>query len=71
MYNQQEDWTIDPETNRVNSSEIFLNLTNEVQMLIKDSAHSLIAGDTYGVARLIVAQLAHIHHLAPTNTESN
>jgi len=60
-----EDWTLDLETNRVNSSETFMNLTNEVQVLIRNSAYSLIAGDTYGVARLIMAQLAHVHHLAP------
>jgi hypothetical protein len=38
---------------------------DEVARLIRWSAHRLIAGDAEAVARLILAQLAHKHGLAP------
>lgn len=59
------DWTVDPETKRSNSSPEFTNLVSEISRLIKDSAHGLLNGQVEKAARLILAQLAHKHGLAP------
>lgn len=57
------DWTV--KDGRSNSSDEFLRLIDEVDSIIRDSGHSLIRGKTKSVARLIMAQLAHVHGLAP------
>ncbi len=62
---EQIDWTIDPETGKSNSSELYLSLVQEVERLIRNQAHDLISGNANGVARLIVSQLAHQHGLSP------
>ena len=64
------DWTIDPKTNRSNSSPEFVQLVSEVTRLIKNDLltinGSLKRGENVeGTARLIIAQLAHVHGLAP------
>jgi hypothetical protein len=61
------DWTIDPETNRSNSSPLFRSLVDEVARLIREGAAGGVLKPewVYGKAGLIVAQLAHVHHLAP------
>lgn len=56
------DWTIDPETHRSNSSPEFLALIDEVARLIR---WMHVGDDSRDTARLIMAQLAHVHHLAP------
>jgi dihydroneopterin aldolase len=61
----EDDWTIDPETHRSNSSPEYLRLVEHVARLIRNSAHDLIGGRAESVARLIMAQLAHVHGLAP------
>lgn len=63
-----EDWTYDKNGNS-NSSEEFKKLCDEVERLIRSDAHSLISGNVASTARLIVAQLAHVHGLRP-NTPS-
>jgi hypothetical protein len=60
-----KDWTVDPKTGRSNSSKKFLDLCDEVDCLIRSSAHSLLNGQSFSAARLIMAQLAHKHKLAP------
>ena len=62
------DWTIDPRSGNSNSSSLFNILSAEVGRLIRDSAHSLIAGRTDDVARLVIAQLAHKHGLRPPHS---
>lgn len=59
-------WTM--ANGRTNSSPEFQFLCDEVEGIIRGSAHSLIAGNAGSVARLIMAQLAHVHGLAPTRT---
>lgn len=61
------DWTVDPVTGRSNSSPEFMELTKEVGNLIRSEAHSIVRGRTDLVGRLIMAQLAHVHGLAPAN----
>lgn len=58
------DWTCD-EDDRANSSEKFLSLVKAVSRLIIDDARMLLLGRAESTARLIVAQLAHVHKLAP------
>lgn len=58
-----KDWTI--KDGRVNNSDQFETLVERVDELIRGSAHDLIAGRSAIVARLIMAQLAHKHGLAP------
>lgn len=60
------DWTVDSETGRSNSSAEYLALVGEVSRLIRDGAHSLLAGNSLSVARTIMSQLAHVHGLAPS-----
>ena len=58
-----DDWTaVD---GRSNSSALYVNLSSEIARLLRDSAHSLIAGRTDEVGGLILAQLAHKHGLRP------
>jgi hypothetical protein len=63
-------WTCDDE-GRSNSSELFEELCTAVTSLIRESAHALIAGRADSVARLIMAQLAHVHGLVPKSTHCN
>ena len=60
-----DDWTIDPQSHRSNSSPEFMRLVEHVDRLIRNSAFDLIGGRTLSVAGLIMAQLAHVHGLAP------
>lgn len=63
------DWTIDPKSHHTNSSPEFDQLCKEVERLIRDSAHSLINGQVGSVAGLIMAQLAHVHGMAPQSSK--
>lgn len=60
----KNDWTADSD-GRTNSSEIYLHLVEEIERLIRGDAHMLISGRADATARLIMAQLAHIHGLVP------
>ena len=66
----RDDWTIDPGTGRSNSSPEFVRLCAEVERLIRQDAFKLIGGRADLTAGLIMAQLAHVHHLAPRETPS-
>jgi len=48
-----------------NSSVRYLQLVEAVNAIIRGSAHQLLTGDSYGVAGLIVSQLAYYHGLRP------
>lgn len=63
-----ENWTCDSK-GRSNSSAKFEYLCDEVERLIRSDAHSLISGNAGSTARLIMAQLAHKHGMAPAVTE--
>ncbi len=62
-------WT-DGEDGFSNSSDKFEELVRAVKQLNLDSAHALIQGNSDSVARLIVAQLAHVHGMEPTGQRS-
>lgn len=62
------DWTVSDE-GRSNSSAKFEEIVAEVERLIRGDAYKLIAGRADATARLIVAQLAHVHHLSPPTKE--
>lgn len=57
-------WTCN-ENGVSNSSKEFQRLCDEVERLIRADAHSLISGNADSTARLIMAQLSHVHGLAP------
>lgn len=59
------DWTVDPVTNRSNSSAEYFACVRTVEGVIRGSANDLIAGRANIVAGLIVAALARQHGLAP------
>ncbi|GEM_PF-2511530 len=63
----QQDWTVDPRTGRANSSKKFNECVQAVSDLIRDDAHFEISVNT---AVLVVAQLAHVHGLAPNTQKS-
>jgi hypothetical protein len=63
------DWTRD-EAGRSNGGELFESLADEVARLIRSSSHSLLNGDSEGVGRLIMAQLAHKHGLSPAEARA-
>jgi hypothetical protein len=65
----ERNWTVDPKTGRSNSSEQFEAMVNEVESLIRGSGFSLINGRVGTVAQLIVAQLAHVHGLVPSDQQ--
>lgn len=58
-----KDWTA--HRGRANSSNEFKRCVALVDEIICGSGHALIHGQTESVARLIVAQLAHVRGLAP------
>jgi hypothetical protein len=60
-----QDWTIDPETGRSNSSEQFRRLVDEVARLIAGDKHVLVELHAERTAGLIMSQLAHRQGLAP------
>jgi len=68
---ESADWTFDPETGRTNSSPLFRSLVSEVARLLGDGASGYILDRRWieGQAQLIMAQLAHVHHLAPVAAE--
>lgn len=68
MTSKEVDWTADPTSGASNSSQEFLQLEQEIGRLIRNSAHDIVCGKTDAVGRLILAQLAHVHGLAPTRT---
>jgi len=59
------DWTVDPQTNRSNSSPEFYALQVAIAEIILNGAHDLLAGHTETVAGIILARLAHKHGLRP------
>ena len=61
-------WTDNPKTGRSNDSPLFEELVVDVESIIRRDAHTLINGGANSTARLIVAQLAHRHGLAPGET---
>ena len=63
MSKQLDDWTV--KDGCANSSDEFERLTREIARLIRDQAHQLLHGNTEAASRLILAQLAHVHGLAP------
>lgn len=64
----RKDWTVDPKTGRSNSSKRYKEICKHVERLIRNEAFSLIAGRADNTARLIVAQLAHVHGMKPKDT---
>lgn len=63
LFPEEGDWTM--KGGRSNSSDLFVELSDEVGRIIRDSAHALLAGNAQNVGRLIMAHLAHRHGLAP------
>jgi hypothetical protein len=64
---KKSDWTCDSK-GRSNSSREFQAICNEVECMIRGEAFTLLSGRADQTARLIVAQLAHAHGLAPKRT---
>lgn len=62
------DWTA--KDGRSNSSDLFKQLCAEVERLIRSDAFALIGGRADTTARLIMAQLAHLHGLAPRHPKA-
>ena len=67
-YCARVDWTVNPKTGCTNSSPAFEALCQDVESMIRGAAHSLIAGRADGVARGIVARLAHVYGCKPSNS---
>lgn len=63
------DWTVNPETNRSNSSFVFIGLVEAVKSLINGGAGGFVLRPSWidGMAGLIMAQLAHVHGLVPSD----
>lgn len=62
-----DDWTVDRETNRCNSSEEFETYVRAVTVILNNHRLASAPADT---ARFIMAQLAHVHGLAPRKKET-
>ncbi len=58
------DWTLADGV--CNTSDMSKDLSREIDRIIRDGAHALIAGRVHDVAGLIVAQLAHKFKFVPT-----
>lgn len=60
------DWTADPATGRANASPRFRHIAAEVAGVIREEFTGVLnPARVERAAALIVAQLAHVHHLAP------
>lgn len=57
------DWT--EKDGRANASDKFNELSDFITRTILESGNTIVAGRVEVVSRLIVAQLAHVHGLAP------
>lgn len=57
------DWTA--HNGRSNSSPLFIELIKRVAEIIRESAHSIVAGQLDSVARSVMSSLAHEHNLIP------
>ena len=57
-----DDWTVDPTTGRSKSSPLFERLVQEVSRIV---ANTRLGDHPNTCARVIMAQLAHVHGLAP------
>lgn len=57
------DWTV--KDGRTNSSDEFERIADEIERLIRNDSYMLISGRADNTARLILAQLAHVHHMRP------
>jgi hypothetical protein len=68
---QAADWTADPETGRSNASPVFRGLVEDVDRLLRGGAGGMVLRESWtsGTAALIVAQLAHVHQLAPAGPQ--
>jgi hypothetical protein len=65
------DWTMDLETGRSNSSRQYTDLVAEVERLIREGGGSCLSpGWARSTAGLIMAQLAHVHGLAPERRQA-
>jgi len=64
---EEWDWTV--KDGCANSSDVFLELCDSVAEIIANSAWTLINAHngTNGTARVIMAQLAHVHDMIPKN----
>jgi hypothetical protein len=62
-----DDWTVDPETGRSNSSARYKELVAVIERLIRDDAHMLLSGHAECTAGLILAHLTHKYGFAPTD----
>lgn len=58
------DWT-QSEGGTANNSALFIELQERLAQILVSSATNLITGQTQSVARLILAQLAHVYHFGP------
>lgn len=61
----EKDWTRNAKSGRSNDSPQFAALCSEVERIIRGDAHTLLSGRADITAGLIMAQLAHVHKLAP------
>lgn len=61
---ESDDWTAGPGGGS-NNSHLSKTLTDEVERIIRNGAHDLIAGRAGTVAGVILARLAHEHGLRP------
>jgi hypothetical protein len=65
MTQSETDWTTDPDTHHSNASPLFKQLTARITEIIRNDAHILLSGHAESTAGLILAQLTHVHKLAP------
>lgn len=61
------DWTIGPH-NKSNTSQTFNVLVADIERIIRNDAASLLSGRADSTARIIAAQIAHVHHFVPSKT---
>ena len=69
MLDAHQDWTRGPD-GRSNNSQLFLDLCDDIERVIRNEAHALINGRADQTARLIVARMAHKHALVPSEFTS-
>lgn len=61
------DWTVGPH-NKSNTSQVFNVLVADIKRIIRNDAATLIARRADATARIIAAQIAHVHHFVPSKT---
>lgn len=64
------DWTIDLATGKSNSSPLYVKISGEIEKVLRETVASMLKGRRFKeAARYLLAQMVHVHQMAPEQAE--